>query len=116
MANTEKGLFVPSEDFDIRTLEYRLGVLHDDVKDVRGSMNKLADAITKLALIEERQGNTNLLIGQVRDKLENIEGRVSQLEINAPTVNRTSMWVDRAVLFVVGAVAMMIFTNLMGVE
>lgn len=116
MANIEKGVFVPSEDFDIRTLEYRLGVLHDDVKDVRGSMNKLADAITKLALIEERQGNTNVLISQVRDKLANIEGRVSQLEINAPTMNRTSMWVDRGVLFAVGALAMLLFKNLMGAE
>lgn len=103
---------MPDQEFNIQTLEYRLGVLHDDVRDVRGSMNKLADAITKLALIEERQGNTNVLIGQVNAKLENIEARVSQLELNAPSATRTSAWVDRAVLFAVGAMAMFVLKNL----
>ena len=103
-----KDSYVATDDFSIKTLEFRLGALHEDVRDVRSSMNKLADAITKLALIEERQVNTNVLVGQVNHKLDAMEARINQLEINAPSTTRTSMWVDRAVLFAVGAMGMFI--------
>lgn len=94
------------EHHTVKNLEFRLGALHDDVRDVRGSMNKMADAISKMALIEERQGNTNMLVTQVNGKLDRMETRISILEVNAPQMTRTSLWVDRAVLFVVGAMAM----------
>lgn len=96
------------EHHTVKNLEFRLASLHDDVRDVRGSMNKLADAIVKLALIEERQSNTNLLVTQVNGKLDRMETRISILEVNAPQMTRTSLWVDRGMLFVVGAVAMYI--------
>lgn len=99
------------EHHTIKTLEFRLGALHDDVREVRGGMNKLADAITKLALIEERQGNTNVLIGQVSQRMELLDARVSTLEIHLPGVTRTSLWVDRGVLFVVGAVVMFVLKS-----
>lgn len=96
------------ENHTVKNLEFRLTSLHEDVRDVRGSMNKMADAIAKMALIEERQGNTNMLVTQVNGKLDRMETRISVLEVNAPQMTRTSLWVDRAVLFIVGAMAMFV--------
>lgn len=102
---------MPDEDFNIRTLEFRLGSLHEDVREMKGNMSKLADAVTKFALIEERQIHTNASVIKTNLKIESLEARIAQLELNAPSMTRTSLWVDRGVLFVVGAMAMFIMKN-----
>lgn len=99
---------MPDEDFNIKSLEFRLSTLHEDVRDVRSSMNKLADAITKLALVEERQAQANVGMSQLISRFDAMNERVKELEIAAPAANRASQWVDRGVVFMVGAAVMFV--------
>jgi hypothetical protein len=78
-------------------LEARLDLLHSDVSDVKKSLDKLADAITKLALVEERQ--INLSAAQERGfiALERLEARLNSVELRIPENSRTTIWLDRLV-------------------
>lgn len=99
---------MPDEEFNIKTLEFRLSTLHEDVRDVRGSMNKLAEAITKLALVEERQAQTNTVMVNTSSKIDALDSRIKLLEVQAPSANRASQWMDRGVVFAVGALVMFV--------
>jgi regulator of replication initiation timing len=94
----------PSElTVDMQALELRLGMLHEDVKDMKQALGKLADAITKLALVEERQSQTNLTVNRLFTEISALRTKVGNLENKAPDAARVSQWVDRGVLFVLGA-------------
>lgn len=88
-------------------LDARLETLHQDVAEVKGAMHKLADAITKLAVIEERQSQVSGAVERAFVSIAGVEARVSDLSLRiaalSPAVSTTSKWVDRAL---VGAVAL----------
>lgn len=87
-------------------LNHKIQTLHEDVTEVKNALNKLTDAVTKLALLEERQLHAAAAQERAFAALERVESRLHKLEQYMPTAKRTSVWVDRAVLFVLGLVAM----------
>jgi len=98
-------------------LATQLADLHSDVgeiktgmSDFRDGMRELAQAITKLALVEERQSQASLAIERcfkaaerLEGKIESVSLRVTELEKAEPQQARTSEWVDRAVWAIVAA-------------
>ena len=70
------------------------------------TLNKLAEAVNKLALVEERQ--TQFAAAQERSfkALERLEARVGALELHVPANKRISIWVDRATWGAIGLIAM----------
>ena len=79
-------------------LTTRIDVIHNDVTDIKSALKDLTAAITKLALIEERQTKTT-------QSLDKIEARISRLEHQIPIYTATAKWVDRGVVaLVTGAV------------
>lgn len=98
-------------------LATQLADLHSDVgeiktgmSDFRDGMRELATAITKLALVEERQSQASLAIERcfklaerLEGKIESVSLRVTELEKAEPQQARTSEWVDRAVWAIVAA-------------
>lgn len=89
-------------------LSHRLATLHEDVTEMKTAMKELASAITKLALIEERQ--TNAAAAQERSfaVLAKLEERVTNLEIYVPANKRVSVWLDRATWAGMGLLAMLV--------
>lgn len=83
-------------DDEVGLLSHRLGTLHDDVTEMKVAMKDLATAITKLALIEERQANAAAAQERAFKVLERLETRVGALELLVPANKRISIWVDRA--------------------
>ena len=101
-------------------------VIAHKVTKMEASMDKVADALTKLAVIEERQTADRAALEraftaiQASDercakafektvaKLEKIEGRVDVLEQAAPISAQTSQWVMNAVWAAAAAAAMYI--------
>jgi hypothetical protein len=74
----------------------------DDFKRLEGKVDKLAEAITKLVLVEERQANQGERIGRV-------EQRVSAVETAAAKTDRTvQMWINRGIG--VWGLAVLVFT------
>lgn len=81
---------------DSGTLSVKLGVLHEDVTEIKQALGKLSDAITKLALVEQSQAQAADALERAFKAIERIENRLMVLE-QAQTKNlSTSNWVDWA--------------------
>lgn len=82
-------------------LAVKLDMLHDDVIEMKTALNELSKAITKLALVEERQAKTAEALERAFKAISKIEDRISALEQAAPKTKETSTWVDRFILGIV---------------
>ena len=89
-------------------------VIMHKVTKMENSIDKLADAITKLAVVEERQTADRAALERAFtaiqksdercadafqktvDKLEKIESRIDVLESAAPITAQTNQWVSKA--------------------
>ena len=87
-------------------LKVQLENLHSDVKGMESVLQELTKAITKLAVMEERQSNAHIAIERAFGILTKIEERVGALEKAVVNSSRTSLWFDRA-LWAFAAVAIM---------
>ena len=87
-------------------LKVQLDNLHSDVKGMESVLQELTKAITKLAVMEERQANAHIAIERAFGILTKIEERVGALEKAVINTSRTSLWVDRA-LWATAAAALM---------
>jgi regulator of replication initiation timing len=87
---------------DVSVLAARLQSLHKDVGEIKSALSSLTEAITKLALIEERQTVTNNALERAFVALEKLEVRIGTLEKEAPLNNRTNIWIDRIIMLIVG--------------
>lgn len=89
---------------DSTVLAAKLEMLHGDVVDVKTALAKLSEAITKLALVEERQAQTAEALERAFKAIGKIEDRLSKLELTQPKHKETSAWVDRFIIGIVVAV------------
>ena len=84
-------------------LSVKLEVLHSDVVEVKTALNKLSEAITKLALVEQQQAQTATALERAFKAITRIEERLSAIELSQPKSRETSAWVDRAIFAIVAA-------------
>lgn len=82
-------------------LAVKLETLHSDVGEIKSALNKLSEAITKLALVEQQQSHTASSLERAFKLIDSIEARVAELERSAPKSAETSVWVDRAITAIV---------------
>lgn len=95
-----------ADDATVLLIAHKLEALHEDVGAMKDVLKELTSAITKLALIEERQAQAALAQERAFKVLEKIEARVDKLEAAAPINNQASSLVMRA-LWAAGAAAAM---------
>lgn len=88
-------------------LNQRLGMLHEDVGEMKVALKELTSAVNKLALVEQQQAQMAGAIERAFSTIEKIETRVAAIERRLPDVTRTSVWMDRLVW--AGAAAMGMF-------
>ena len=93
-------------------LTVKLEALHTDVTEVKSALNRLSDAITKLALIEERQAQTAdalerafRAIGKIEDRLTSMEKTYAEQK---PQYTEVAKWVDRGLVGLAGAGAVLL--------
>lgn len=89
---------------DLDVLAVKLETLHSDVVEVKTALEKLSEAITKLALVEQRQSQIAEALERAFKAIGKIEERVTSLEQGVPKSKETSKWVDRFILAVMAAV------------
>jgi hypothetical protein len=102
------------ENADVAILAERLSSLHSDVSEIKSVMRDLTAAITQLALVEERQANVAAAQERMFVALERLEARITALERLEPASTKTSVWVDRGVLFIIGAAATLLWDKIKG--
>lgn len=95
-----------------RTLEavFRIESMADDITEIKGSMRDLATAVTKLALIEERQAHDRTDISRAFTNLDSHDTRIKTLEVAQPVQTLTSGWVQSALWIVIGGVMSAVLT------
>lgn len=84
--------------------EGRLGamdVLHRDVIEIKAVLRELTLAITKLAVVEERQTQISASMERAFTLLDGLERRIAELELQSPVTKRITRLVD---LLMLGAV------------
>lgn len=104
-------------------LSSKLQALHEDVSEMRGALKELTTAITKLALIEERQANTQAAQDRAFTAISNVEKRLAEieriipsdlgerlaaLERKSPINDLSNKWVFGAIVAIISGVAVYI--------
>ena len=102
-------------DSDINVVITRLGLLSEDVGELKETLRQIASAVTRLALVEERQMQTNEALSRAFkqvDKLDlrltGIEQRLGALERMQPQQQQTSAWVTTMLWAAAGAAVMFV--------
>ena len=102
-------------DQDINVVITRLGLLSADVGELKETLREIASAVTRLALVEERQMQTNEALGRAFKQIDKLdlklvgfEQRLIALERMQPIQQQTSSWVMSAVWAAAGAAVMFI--------
>ena len=91
----------------------KLDALHSDVGEVKVALNKLSEAITKLALVEQQQGQITAALERAfaaisRNEermikaVDDLDTRVASIEVAQPRNTSTALWVDRALVALAG--------------
>lgn len=94
---------------ELNELATKLLSLHEDVSEIKGALRDLTSAITKLALIEERQTVTNAALERAFVAISRVEDRLTELERLAPINNQSRVWVERFVMAVIGAALLFVW-------
>ena len=89
---------------EFATVVAKISTLHEDVTEVKSVLRELTTAITKLALIEERQMQFSAAQERAFNAISKLSDRVADLEKRVPEQSRVAVWVDRAIMATVGAV------------
>lgn len=85
----------------------RLETLHKDVGEIKAALRDLTHAITKLALIEERQAQAAQSLERAFAAIERLEKRLARLEESAPINQQASKWIFGGMWAAVGALLVM---------
>lgn len=96
-----------SDNIDL--LSARIQSLHEDVGDIKGTLQNLTTAITKLALVEERLANTTAAQERAFSAIADVEKRLVALERKVPITDNAMKWVDRSITAIVAAALMFIW-------
>jgi hypothetical protein len=94
----------------LQVFSAQIDALAEDITDMRQALSKLSDAITTLALVEERQVHAHNAMERAFAALDRLEIRLSNVErdqnMRLSQQDMTTKWVDRAVVFLVTAAVM----------
>jgi hypothetical protein len=84
--------------------EEKIGSLASDIQHIRTDQNamraaieRMSEAVTRLALIEERQSSASHAIERIIGLISKLEERVRSLEIAEPAQQKSAEWVDKAI-------------------
>lgn len=102
-----------AQDPQLVVIANKLSAFEDGFDEMKSDMRKMAEAVTKLAIVEERQNTDRLAqerafkaISGLSEDLKAAVKRVETLEHAAPAAKRTNEWVDKGIWAVVGLVFM----------
>lgn len=98
---------------DLAVAIAKIEALSEDMSDIKSSMRELAQAVSRLAVVEERQSSTNEAMGRMFKAIEAMDARVKLLEQAQPIQQQSSAWVQSTVKYIVAAVLGAILSGVM---
>jgi hypothetical protein len=82
----------------------RMELMANDMSEIKQSMKELASAVSRLAVIEERQGASGEAIGRAFKEISALGARIGVLEQNQPIQKQSSDLVQAAIKYIMAAV------------
>lgn len=86
----------------------RIDIIASRIEHMALTLDKVADAVSRLAVVEERQQQTQSTLGRVFKQLDDHDERLDSLEKHEPEQKRVAKWVNAAVWAMASAAAMFI--------
>jgi phage gpG-like protein len=102
-----------NSEANIAVLTNKVESLHEDMSEMKLVMRDIAAALTKLAIIDERQEKMSETQSRIFKLLDNHDGRIVALEKDDSHQKVAVDWVYKAVWAMVGVAAMYV-AKLMG--
>jgi hypothetical protein len=95
-----------SQETEMALLTHKVESLHEDMGEMKVVMRDVANALTKLALIDERQANMLEAQERIFNLIERLDNRVDNLEKEDGKQSLATGWVYAAVWGAAGLLAM----------
>ena len=96
------------QETEMAVLTHKVESLHSDMGDMKLVMRDVASALTKLALIDERQSKMLVTQERIFNLIDKLDNRVDALEKSEGKQNQAATWVFAAVWGAAGLLAMYI--------
>lgn len=91
----------------------KIDIILDSQKRLESAQEKMMGAITKLAVVEERQANMADAIERLTESLNKLDDRLKKLEESEPLQRQSTKWVFAAVGGAVAIVGTMILERVL---
>jgi hypothetical protein len=97
-----------SQETEIALLTNKVESLHEDMSEMKTVMRDIANALTKLAIIDERQEKMSETQGRIFRVLDNHAERINELEKDDRRQSLAVNWVFGATWAAAGAFGMIV--------
>ena len=99
---------IPKEADDVVRIErltHHIQRIREDQHAMRTAIERMSEAVTRLALVEERQSAASNAIDRLAQTLEKLDERLRHLELAEQTQAKTAAWVQAALWALAAAAA-----------
>lgn len=103
----------PNEGVRIERLTHHIQRIREDQYAMRAAIERMSEAVTRLALVEERQSAASSAIDRMAQALEKLDERLRRLEVAEPMQAKAAEWVQSA-LWAAAAAAVMFLAGKAG--
>lgn len=93
---------------ETEVMHAELRAMREDVSEIKGAVSKVADALERLARLEERHSTVAGALERAFVAISKIEGRLRELEQSQPVQKLTTGWVTNGVWAACGMLAMLV--------
>lgn len=92
----------------IERITHHIQRIREDQHAMRAAIERMSEAVTRLALVEERQAAASTAIERLVQSLERLDERLRRLEVTEPMQAKASEWVQSALWALATASAMFV--------
>ena len=92
----------------VERIAHHIQRIREDQHAMRAAIERMSEAVTRLALVEERQAAASTAIERLAQSLERFEERLRRLELAEPLQAKATEWVQKAVWAAAAAAVMFI--------
>ena len=106
--NLDDVLNAHNEVVRIERITHHIQRIREDQHAMRAAIERMSEAVTRLALVEERQAAASTAIDRLAQSLEKLDERLRHLEVAEPMQAKATEWVQAALWALATAAAMFI--------
>lgn len=100
---------------DTEVIKEQMVGVREDIGEIKGALSRVADALERLARLEERHATVASALDRAFGAIKSIDLRLKVVELAQPVQRLTSGWIVTAVAAGAGSLATIVITKVIGV-